>query len=127
MYAVLRAATQSGVEFVADRVPCPDADLHLCHMASGINALVHYSPDQTPNYYAWSVMEKLGFSDCAFGKRAYTGDVVLSGNFQQPLTLDQMEIIRAAAESILVPRPVLPSPEYDTYPKLKRSCEVVRQ
>lgn len=97
MYAVLRTATQDEVEFV--HVPSEMGPLELLHCKNPIKIFsvtdlrAYHGNKGSDNYFAWSVMDKLGFYQDQ-ENRSYPGDVVLSSYRAFPLIPDEQEMIR---------------------------------
>jgi hypothetical protein len=81
----------------------------------------------TFNYFAWNVLNKLGFTDASKGFNAYCGNVVLTNGKGLGLTDEEVQRVRFIVN--LLSGDAIPSQtnvsDWDTYPKLKQSTTTV--
>lgn len=79
----------------------------------------------TFNYFAWNVLNKLGFTDASKGFNAYCGNVVLTNGKGLGLTVEEVQRVQfivnvLSGDANPLNLPLLTS-DWETYPKLKQS------
>jgi len=82
------------------------------------------------NFFAWAVLDKLGFADDSKGYHAYCGHVVLTGNRGQGLVDAEIADVQRACDLVMcksthednltLSSSTSSVTEWDTYPKLKQ-------
>ena len=150
MFVVFDVNDQSGRSLKTIKVN-DDTKNHLPHLqeligATQINPVLHKNVKSQPyrayvntqglaqrltfNYFAWNVLNKMGFVDASRGFNAYCGNVVLTNGKGFGLTEEEVQRVQFIINLLIgdaIPSPplLMTVSEWDTYPKVKHEQQLL--